>query len=54
MVGSPQELISKIDEVTKNLPLTDIIGWGTPPGMDPEMLNPRLERFAREVMPHFR
>lgn len=54
MVGSPAEVIAQIDEVTKSLPLTDIIGWATPPGMDPGAMNPRLERFAREVMPHFR
>ena len=54
MLGSPSELIEQIDSMTKSLPLTDIIGWATPPGMNPEEMNPRLERFAREVMPHFR
>lgn len=54
MVGSPAELIRQIDGLVNQLPLTEIMGWGTPPGMDPADFNPRLERFAREVMPHFR
>jgi alkanesulfonate monooxygenase SsuD/methylene tetrahydromethanopterin reductase-like flavin-dependent oxidoreductase (luciferase family) len=54
MIGSPAEVISQIDEATKELPLTDIIGWATPPGVDSAVMNPYLERFAREVMPHFR
>ncbi|MCC7363008.1 MAG: LLM class flavin-dependent oxidoreductase [Dehalococcoidia bacterium] len=54
MVGTPAEVIRLIDAQAKELPLTDIIGWATPPGMDPQTMNPYLERFAREVMPHFR
>ena len=54
MIGSPTELITQIDALTKALPATDIIGWATPPGMDPADFNPRIERFARDVMPHFR
>ena len=45
-----ERAISQIDQAVKQLPLTDIIGWGTPPGMGPREFNPRLERFAREVM----
>ncbi len=54
MIGSAGEIIAQIDALTTQLPVTDIIGWGTPPGMDAGDFNPRLERFAREVMPHFR
>ncbi len=38
------------------LPVTDIISWGTPVGMDPADPGIRrsLERFASEVMPLFR
>ena len=54
MIGSPDQVIQQIDALTKDLPVTDLIGWGTPPGMDPAEFNPRLERFAREVIPHFR
>lgn len=54
LIGSPAELVRAIDDFRQTLPVTDLIGWGTPPGMDPAAMNPRLERFAREVMPHFR
>ena len=54
MVGPGKELIAQIDAITKELPLTDLMGWGTPPGMDPAALNSHLERFAREAVPHFR
>jgi 2-keto-4-pentenoate hydratase/2-oxohepta-3-ene-1,7-dioic acid hydratase in catechol pathway len=54
MIGSAGEIIAQIDALTANLPVTDLIGWGTPPGMDPAEFNPRLERFAREVISHFR
>lgn len=54
MIGSASDLIQQIDAATKALPLTDIISWATPPGMDPEEMNPKLERFAQEVIPHFR
>jgi probable F420-dependent oxidoreductase len=54
MVGSAKDLITHIDALVKDLPLTDMMSWATPPGMDPAIMNPHLERFAREVMPHFR
>ncbi len=54
MIGSPAEIIAQVDGLTKELPVTDLMSWGTPPRMDPADFNPRLERFAREVMPHFR
>jgi len=54
MIGTAGEIMAQIDALTKQLPVTDIISWGTPPGMEPGEFNPRLERFAREVMPHFR
>jgi hypothetical protein len=54
MIGSPADLIAQVDATAKSLPLTDIISWATPPGIDPTEMNPRLERFARTVIPHFR
>lgn len=54
MVGSPASLVEQIERVREFLPVTDFIGWGTPPGMDPARMNPYIERFAAEVIPHFR
>jgi probable F420-dependent oxidoreductase len=54
MVGPPDQIIDSINRLREDIPLTDIISWGTPPGMHPSQVNARLERFAAEVMPHFR
>jgi alkanesulfonate monooxygenase SsuD/methylene tetrahydromethanopterin reductase-like flavin-dependent oxidoreductase (luciferase family) len=54
LVGSPAELIEKIERFREFLPVTDFVSWGCPPGMDPALMRPRLERFAAEVIPHFR
>jgi alkanesulfonate monooxygenase SsuD/methylene tetrahydromethanopterin reductase-like flavin-dependent oxidoreductase (luciferase family) len=53
-VGPAEEVTAAIDAFRGTLPVTDLIGWGTPPGMDPDECNEQLERFAAEVMPHFR
>ena len=50
-VGSPAELVEKIGRFREYIPVTDFISWGCPPGMDPKAMLPRLERFARDVMP---
>ena len=52
-VGSADEVIDKISRFRESIPVTDFISWGCPPGMDPKLMLPRLERFARDVMPHF-
>jgi alkanesulfonate monooxygenase SsuD/methylene tetrahydromethanopterin reductase-like flavin-dependent oxidoreductase (luciferase family) len=50
-VGSPDEIVEKIGRFRESIPVTDFISWGCPPGMDPKQMLPRLERFARDVMP---
>ncbi len=55
LVGPPEQLIEQIETYrSTTLPATDLIGWGTPVGMDPAEVTPSLERFAKEVIPHFR
>jgi alkanesulfonate monooxygenase SsuD/methylene tetrahydromethanopterin reductase-like flavin-dependent oxidoreductase (luciferase family) len=54
MVGSPESLVEQINQVREFLPVTDLIGWGTPPGMEARRLTPYLERFAAAVIPKFR
>ncbi len=55
LVGPPEQLIEQLEAYrTTTLPATDIIGWGTPVGMEPAEVTPSLERFAKEVIPHFR
>lgn len=50
-IGPPQQVAAEIRAYHERLPFTELIGFGVPPGMEPEKLNPSLERFAREVMP---
>ena len=55
LAGPPEQLIEQLEAYrTTTLPATDIIGWGTPVGMEPAEVTPSLERFAKEVIPHFR
>ena len=54
LVGPPQQIVDELSRFREALPATDIIGWGAPVGMDPDEVTPQLERFAAEVMPHFR
>ena len=55
LVGSAAEIIEKVERFREDVvPVTDFITWGCPPGMDPAVMRPRLERFAAEVMPHFK
>ena len=54
--GDPDECIREIESFTREFSITDVVlaGWGTPSGDDPTASTSNLERFAREVMPHFR
>jgi alkanesulfonate monooxygenase SsuD/methylene tetrahydromethanopterin reductase-like flavin-dependent oxidoreductase (luciferase family) len=53
-IGPPEQMAVEIRAYHERLPFTELIGFGVPPGMEPEKLNPSLERFAREVMPLLR
>ncbi len=56
LVGSPNEVAERLHRLRETLPVTDVMSWGTPVGMDPADPGVRrsLERFAAEVMPQFR
>ena len=56
LVGPPSQVADGLPALREFLPVTDIISWGTPVGMDPADPGIRrsLERFAAEVMPQFR
>jgi alkanesulfonate monooxygenase SsuD/methylene tetrahydromethanopterin reductase-like flavin-dependent oxidoreductase (luciferase family) len=53
-IGSPADVIEQIRAYHARLPFTQLIGFGVPPGVEPEAMNSALERFAREVMPLLR
>lgn len=56
LVGPPSQVAEGLHALREFLPVTDILSWGTPVGMDPgdPSIRRSLERFAAEVMPQFR
>jgi len=54
--GTAEECIAELERFRAEFGVTDVIlaGWGTSAGDDPGPSTAALERFAREVMPHFR
>ena len=56
LVGPASQVADGLQALREIIPVTDIISWGTPVGMDPANPGIRrsLERFATEVMPQFR
>ena len=54
IIGNAAEVIAGIEDLQRSLGLTELISFGVPPGMPPALMLPSIERFAREVMPHFR
>ena len=54
MVGGPDEVADQLIRFVTEFGITDVVGWGAPPGVAPAALVPSLERFAREVVPQVR
>lgn len=54
IVGDPAHCVAELERFVADHGITDVVGWGAPPGVRPSQLNESLERFAREVMPYFR
>jgi alkanesulfonate monooxygenase SsuD/methylene tetrahydromethanopterin reductase-like flavin-dependent oxidoreductase (luciferase family) len=54
VIGDPAHCIAEIEAFVAEYGFTDLITWGAPPGVPPELLDESHARFAREVLPHFR
>ena len=54
IIGGPDEIGDEIEAFVTRFGITDLITWGTSPGVAPEIFSESLERFAQEVMPQFR
>jgi len=54
IIGTPAQVIAAIEELQRTLGLTELLSFGVPPGLPPALMLPAIERFAREVLPHFR
>lgn len=54
VIGDPTEVAGQLQAYIDEFGVTDITGWGLPPGVDPEILARSHERFASEVLPLLR
>lgn len=54
LVGSPQDVIEKVEKYRSGARLTHLVAGMALPGMQPEEIRSGMELFAREVIPHFR
>ena len=54
IVGDAEHCRAQLESFVREFELTDVVTWGALPGLSPELLNRSHERFAREVLPHFR
>lgn len=53
-VVTPEEAVSQIKAYLELCPLDRYYNWTIPPGVPAAEMNPYLELFANEVMPHFK
>ncbi len=53
-IGTAAEVIARIETWRQTVPYTHMIFTANPAGMRTAQTTPWLERFAREVMPHFK
>lgn len=51
IVGDVEHCVAELSSFIIEFGITDVVGWGAPPGMAPSMLNGSIERFAKEVVP---
>ena len=53
-VGNVDECVAELTEYIRRYGLTDVVTWGSAPGLQPAALSPSMERFAAEVVPRVR
>jgi alkanesulfonate monooxygenase SsuD/methylene tetrahydromethanopterin reductase-like flavin-dependent oxidoreductase (luciferase family) len=51
VVGSVDECVAELTGFIREFGITDLVTWGCPPGLTPDMMNRSMERFATEVVP---
>ncbi len=54
VVGSVEECAAELTPFIQRYGLTDVVTWGSVPGLPPAALNESMERFAAEVVPKVR
>ncbi|MEM7255427.1 MAG: LLM class flavin-dependent oxidoreductase [Pseudomonadota bacterium] len=54
IVGESDQCVEELTAFVLQYGFTDIVTWGTPPGIPPEAMNESLERFVMDVAPRVR
>jgi alkanesulfonate monooxygenase SsuD/methylene tetrahydromethanopterin reductase-like flavin-dependent oxidoreductase (luciferase family) len=54
VVGDEDAVFDELASFIETYGITDLVTWGSPPGIGPEALADSLERFARSVAPRLR
>ncbi len=54
VVGTPDQCVAELSAYIKAFGVTDLVLWGAPPGISPDVLLPSIERFITEVAPRLR
>lgn len=53
-VGNVEACVNELTDFITRYGLTDVVTWGSAPGLAPARLTPSMERFARDVVPQVR
>ena len=54
VVGTVDECVAELTQFITDYGITDIVTWGSPPGLNPEAMNQSLEAFTTQVVPRLR
>ena len=54
IVGDEDHCVAELVAFISRYGLTDVVGWGAPPGLPPSMMNESLERYVTRVIPRVR
>ena len=52
--GDADHCVAELTDMIRDHDVTDLVGWGGPPGLPPSVMNASLERFANDVVPRIR
>jgi hypothetical protein len=54
IVGDVDYCVEELAAFIREYGLTDVVTWGSAPGVQPATMTPMMERFATEVVPRVR
>jgi alkanesulfonate monooxygenase SsuD/methylene tetrahydromethanopterin reductase-like flavin-dependent oxidoreductase (luciferase family) len=54
IIGNPDHCVDELVNFIREYGLTDVVTWGSAPGVQPATMTPMMERFVTEVAPRVR